>query len=109
MVAAFECRDIQHHRGEVLQHHVLGSNRTEGRHGLDVSSAAVTDLDRLPFQFVRRHEGAELFMIALATERTAEPLGPPVTPTASASKMPGAVEPAHLCQRRPATTNRAVA
>src|SRR5204863_6346187 len=87
---------------------VTRADRGQGRERLEVSTAAVTDLDAVALQAVRRHQGAELLVIALATEGTAQPLGAPVAATASAPKMPSAVESADFRQGRPSTAYRTV-
>src|SRR5437879_9981521 len=89
----------------MLEQYVAGGDRGQGRGPLEVSTAAVTDLDGMALQAVRRHQGAELLVIALATEGTAQPLGAPVATTASAPKMPSAVESADFRQGRPSTAH----
>src|SRR5207245_11134809 len=99
-VVALQRGHVQRERGEILEQHVARADRGQGRERLEVSAAAVTYLDGVALQAVRRHQGAQLFVIALATEETAQPLGAPVAAAASAAKLPSAVESADVRQRR---------
>src|SRR5689334_15418786 len=95
-VPAFERRDVQRHRRQVVEQYRPRGERAHRRDRFKVPLAVVADLDLARLLARLRREIAEVVVLGLITEYTAQERDLPPHAAASAAQSPRALEPGVL-------------